>query len=245
MRERPLSHVPPATCILLVLALAAQIGWHSLQERPQARAEDLRPAPDYISLRLSALGEPVALSKLSMLSLQAYDFQPGISIPFRDLDYPRVRTWLQRISELDPGAQYPLLAAARLYAEVPDPKRQRLMLDFVYQRFLLDPNRRWEALAHCVIVAKHRLHDLPLARTYANALREKISDPKVPSWVRQMEIFVLEDMDELESAKVILGGILQNREVTDPQELHFLSQRLRELEQKTHPARKTKTDGKP
>jgi hypothetical protein len=233
MQQRPLSSVPKTAILGLVSALLMQYAWHQGDAKPRAKAEDLPPAPSYLSLRLMSVGEPIALAKWNMLSLQAYDYQPGISIPFRDLDYKRVSNWLGRIVELDPPAQYPLLAAARLYSEVPDPPRQRLMMEFVYQRFLEDPERRWESLAHCAIIAKHRLHDLPLARRYAKALREKATNSTVPAWVRQMDIFLLEDMNELESAKILLGGILHSRKVTDPQELHFLHERMRELEEKT------------
>ena len=231
MRERPLSYVPRPVLALLLLALLAQLLWHYSQAKPSAKAQDLPPVPSYINMRLSSLGEPVPMAKLSMLKLQAYDYQPGISIAFRDLDYHKVSGWLGRIVDLDPKGQYPLLAAARLYSEVPDPKRQRIMTEFVYRRFLDDPDARWESLAHCAILAKHRLHDLALAQRYAKAIRER-SSAKVPSWARQMEIFLLEDMNELESAKVVLGGILANREVTDPRELHFLQQRLQALEAK-------------
>jgi len=41
-----------------------------------------------------------------------------------------------------------------------------------------------------------------------------------------MRIFILEDMGELESATVLLGGLLAGGEVTDPREIHFLTQRL-------------------
>ena len=37
-------------------------------------------------------------------------------------------------------------------------------------------------------------------------------------------------MGELESAKVLLGGLLDSGQITDPHERWFLSQRLAELE---------------
>ena len=43
------------------------------------------------------------------LYLQAFDNQPGVSIPFRDLDYRRVTQWLETILALDAAGQYPLL----------------------------------------------------------------------------------------------------------------------------------------
>lgn len=233
MHERPLSSVPKLVIACVIGALALQLSWHQFIDKPLAKADDLPPAPSYTTLRLMSFGEPIALAKWHMLSLQAYDHQPGISIPFRQLDYHKVSSWLGRILELDPPAQYPLLAAARLYSEVPDPKRQRLMMDFVYQSFFIAPNQRWESLAHCAIVAKHRLRDLPLAHKFARAIREKATDRKVPGWARQMEVFLLEDMNELTSAKIVLGGILASRQVTDPRELHFLEESMRKLEEKS------------
>jgi len=48
-----------------------------------------------------------------------------------------------------------------------------------------------------------------------------------------MEIFILEDMNELETARVIIGGYLQSGRVKDPAELKFLDERLKQLEART------------
>jgi hypothetical protein len=102
--------------------------------------------------------------------------------------------------------------------------RQRLMAAFVHQQFLRDPNRRWRWLAHAAIMAKHRLHDSALALRYAQDIAEHA--PAALHWARQMRIFLLEDLGEVESAKILLGGLLASGEITDPHELHFLMQRL-------------------
>jgi hypothetical protein len=164
------------------------------------------------------------------LYLQAFDNQPGVSIPFLQLDYARVENWLGRILQLDPAGQYPLLLAAQVYAQVPDEHKRRQMLEFVYRQFLADPNRRWPWLAHAVIMARHRLKDPALALRYAQALRIHATAPAVPGWARQMEIFLREDMGEHEAAKVLLGGLLAGGTVTDPHELAFLLERLKRLE---------------
>src|SRR5512133_2788119 len=114
--ERPLSHVSMPVLALLAAGLAMQIGLHATLVKPQAKAPDLLPPPAGSMLRLASMGEPVALAKILMLQLQAFDYQSGSKVPYRDLDYARVEDWLARILELDPGGQYPLLAASRLYA---------------------------------------------------------------------------------------------------------------------------------
>lgn len=229
--ERPLRDVPVAVVLLLVGALALQIGWHALRPGPQARARDLPLPPSLAALRVVALGDPVALSKVMMLWLQAYDDQPGVSIPFRDLDYPRVVAWLGRILALDPRARYPLLAAVRVYAEVPDHARERRMLDFVYREFLKDPEHRWRWLAEASIRAKHRLHDMPLALKYARAITAHALH--APAWARDMSFILLQDMGELQAARVLIGGLIASGRIKDPHELRFLNQRLKQLEKKS------------
>jgi hypothetical protein len=231
-RERPLSAVPKPALALLAAGLALQILWHGLRAGPQARAEDLPQPPSVQAIRAASLDEPLVASKLLMLWLQAFDNPPGLSIAFRDLDYAKVIAWLSRILELDPRGQYPLLAAARLYGEIPVPDKQKQMFEFVREEFLKDPDRRWPWLAQAVISAKHRIKDPQLALRYARALAEHARGPNVPHWAQQMHIFILEDMGEAESAKIILGGLLESGAVTDPAEIRFLQSRLEELEKK-------------
>jgi len=230
MPQRPIASVPRRVLALLALGLAAQIGIKASSPLPRANAEDLPPAPGVAVLRLASFGEPIALAKTLMLYLQAYDYQSGSKVPYRDLDYGRLEAWLSRILELDPRGQYPLLAASRLYAEVPVESKQRSMLEFVYRQFLLDPDRRWPWLAHVTAIAKHRLHDLPLALRYAQAIQRHALADGVPLWAKQMEIFILEDLNELETARLIIGGYLQSGTIKDPAELRFLDERLRQLE---------------
>ena len=229
-RERSWKVVPKAVAISMGLALSLQIGWHAAQPPPVAFAENLSPPPPSLVLRAASLGDPVFLSYALLLRLQAFDNQPGISIPFKDLDYSRVIEWLNACLELDPVSQYPLLLAATVYAQVPDDMESRQMLDFVYRRFLDDPIRRWQWLAHASVMARHRLKDLPLALRYAQAIADRAGDPSVPSWARQMHIFLREDMGEHAAAKILLGGLLASGTVRDPRETAFLMQRLEALE---------------
>jgi hypothetical protein len=217
---RPLAAVPRWVLALLGLSLALQIGWQALRDIGAAAPAELAPAPGAQGLRLASFAEPEAAARLAMVYVQSY----------RSLDYARLIGWLRSALELDPRGQYPLFLAARVYAETADAARNRIALEFVYEEFLRDPNRRWPWLAHAALLAKHRLKDLPLARRYAQALERHARTRDVPLWARQMEIFILEDMNELEAAKIMLGGLLQSGVVHDPAELRFLKERLEELE---------------
>lgn len=225
--ERTIGTVPRPVLALLVIAFCLQVSWQALQPKPNARAEALGEPAAPAVLRAVAMGEPIALAQFLTLYLQAFDNQPGVSIPFLKLDYSRVTAWLAAILALDPAGQYPLLMAAQIYSQVPDPAKQRRMCDFVRAQFDLDPNRRWRWLAHCAIVAKHRLGDARLALAYAEAIAREAR--LASGWARQMRVFILEDLGEFEAATILLGGLLASGEVTEPTEIHFLTQKLEQL----------------
>ena len=227
--QRSLRAVPFKILAALAICLALQLMFASTQPKPQAQAHALGAPPSSSVLRLISFGEPIALAQMMTLYLQAFDNQPGISIPFNNLDYPRVTLWLSNILALDPHGQYPLMMASQLYSQVPDTAKQRYMLAFVYHAFFADPAHRWPWLAHAAIMAKHRLHDLPLALQYAQAIAKNAKGVDVPHWAVQMPIFILEEMGEAESAKIMLGALLANGTITDPHEIRFLTQRFEAL----------------
>jgi hypothetical protein len=240
--ERPLSAVTRWIWALLAVMLSAQIAWRLGQHAATPSAADLPPAPSVQALRLASLGEPAALARLAMVWLQAFDSRGDNEIPYQRLDYARLVGWLRAILATDPRSEYPLFVASRVYAENPDAEKMRRVLDFIFEEFAADPNRRWPSLAHAALLAKHRLHDLPLARRYAAAIQRFATGDAVPLWARQMEIFILEDMNELEAAKVMLGGLLATGKIQNSEERRFLEGRLEELERRVrrgekHPAR--------
>ena len=230
--ERRLSAVPRVIMAILIVTLVAHLIVTNLSRMPRSGLENLPPAPDVLYLRASSFGDSTPVGKLLMLYVQAFDLQAANPIPFRDMDYDNLISWLRTILSLDPTGQYPLFSASRLYAIVPDQIKARKMLEFIYSEFLKDPNRRWRWLADAAVIAKHQLNDLPLAQRYAAAVQDKATAPDVPLWAKQMNAFILEDMDELEQAQIMIGGYIASGQVTEQGELRLLEQRLQEIEAK-------------
>lgn len=231
-KDRPLRDVPLPVLVMLLAALATQLFWHSQQQPIVAKAEDLPRPMATRAYVMSSFGEPLAAAKVLNLWLQAFDTQPGVSIPLHALDYDVVTDWLDTILELDPRGPYPMLVAARVYGSVSDEEKKREMMDYIFYKFNEDPNKYWRWLAHAVITAKHELKDMQLALKYANALAEKATGENVPYWARDMKIIVLEDMGEVEAAKILVGGLIASGEITDSYELNFLQNKIQTLEEK-------------
>lgn len=229
---------------VLIAAIGIQSWTHYQFADVHAELTPLPAAPTLATARIATLGDPIAAAKLGVLWLQSHDNQPGVSVPFRSMDYAQLQRWLKLFLDLDPHTQYPLLAAARIYTEVPDIEKQRLMMEFVYGEFARDPQHRWPWLAHIAVLAKHRLKDQALALKYARALADTPSNITIPSWARQAEIFLLADQGEFESARVLVGGLLAQGLIRSRQEIEFLRERLMQMETQNQLTRNEK-EGQP
>ncbi len=229
---RPLASVPRSVRVALIVALVAQLAWHAVEPAPSARRESMPPAPPASVMRLAALGEPSTLAASGLLWLQFHDEQPGLDISWNDLDYATLRAWLERWQALAPDSDYPLMLAVRIYGQVADPARQRVMLDFVRSAFEQRPLQRWRWLAEAALIARHRVEDLELALDYARLLTERTRAGQIPHWARDLQILILEDMGELEAARVLIGGLLASGEIDDRNEIRFLERKLAALERR-------------
>ena len=231
-RARPLSAIPVWIIVLLLAGLAVQVTWQVGRSGPEAHRIDLPPAPSPLLLRAASLGEPELAARIAILYLQAYDLRGDNAVPYQYLDYARLIDWLRAIVQTDPKSAYALFSAARIYAENPDRAKCRAVLEFLHETFEHDPERRWPWLAHAALIAKHRLRDLPLALRYARAIDGSVRDPRAPLWAKHMEIFILEDMNEIVAAKIMLGGLIASGRIVDTSELLLLHERLEALKEK-------------
>jgi hypothetical protein len=228
-KQRTIRSVPKKVLCLLILSLGLQIIWHYQLPPSSAQIKSLTSPPRVELLRLFSLGDSIVAAKILMLWLQAFETQGGKFLSYQQLNYNTLQEWLARILHLDPKDQYPLLTASYSYSMVNDPFKKRQILEFIYQQFFIDPNTRWQWLAHAAILAKHRLKDLPLALKYAEAIAAHAT-PNMPYWAQEMRIFILEDMGELEEARLVIGGMLAKGQITDPNEIKFLNEKLLALE---------------
>jgi hypothetical protein len=212
--------------LLLGMCLSANVVYQ--RQNPPAGYDivDLGTAPPAAVVRLAALGESVFAGYLVTIYLQNVDVPLGRATPLADLDRSALLRWFDLTSDLDAGSSSPLLLATRHYAETGTPAQRRMMVDWIYRRFEERPNQRWPWLAHAVFVARHVLNDNKLAEFYAAALRSQVTDPTVPSWVRQMDVLLRADLGETEDARAILAGLVAAGQIRSPAELKFLESRL-------------------
>ncbi len=229
--QRSITSVPNLIVMGLLIGLCLQVILSYIVPMPKVKAKQLPLVYDS-SLKMLSFGDEIVLSKILLLWLQSFDVQPGISLSYHDLDYEQLTQWLSFILSLDPMAEYPLLLGSRVYMQVADSVRQRILLNWIKEKFLQHPNKRWRWLAEASVHAKHKLKNLPLALEYAQLLRQHANSFSVPYWAKDLEIILLEDMNEFEAARLLVGALLESGEIKDVYEINFLQDKLMELEQK-------------
>jgi hypothetical protein len=213
----------------LLICLALQATLSSFVPRFWLAQTTPGKAPAQSDIVLWSLGETGLAAYAMNLYVQTFDSQAGRSLSLRSLDQQALRDWLNQSLSANPRSQYPLLLASRVYASASDPAESRKMLEFVHQRFLEVPDVRWPWLAHAVHVARHELGDIELAKRYARSLAVYARGAGVPSWARQLEVFLLEANNETEAARRLLGGLIESGQIKNEAELRFLAQRMKQL----------------
>ncbi|MEZ5658845.1 MAG: hypothetical protein R3E83_10005 [Burkholderiaceae bacterium] len=212
--------------------LAAQAAFSAHHPR-QWRAEfSPGPLPSLQALKLASAGESHMMATLLSLRLQTFDAQAGQTLTMRMLDGKRIGEWLDRIAGLAPAFRYPTFMASRIYAgTLPDEDARRL-LQWLDGRFRENPQAHWAWQAFGVHLAKHRLGDLRLARALAFSLREKAPGTSIPQWARDLEFFLLTDLNELDAARALLGGLIDSGQLKDEKALRAMVETLEQAERR-------------
>lgn len=208
--------------LLLLLFTGLQAWFSNVHERQWTAQFSLGPAPGHQWLTLASLGEQSGMGRGLALYTQSFDIQAGKAMSIARLDLKATRDWLATAGELAPTSAYPGFLASRIYASVASPTQSRLLLDWVAGHYSKSPATQWPWLAHAVYLAKHVLGDTKLALEYAHQLRVGAGDAPVPQWARDLEVFLLLDLNELEAARTLLGGLIASGQIRDQRALQVM-----------------------
>lgn len=231
--ERPLLQLPRALLLAFVLLLGFQlIAHHHARQRQAAVYSPLANPLGVDSYRGLSMGSTQLLGYLLALRLQLHDNQAGRHFRYSLIDYDVLVDWLDRITEISEGTEYPMLLASRIYSSTSDSKRLRKILAFIERRFEDDPQKHWRRLAEASLLAKHQLGDLELALSMAEKLALQPATVRMPPWARDFRFLLLADLNQLESAIAIIQAMLQSKVIQDPDELIFLQDKLLSFQQK-------------
>lgn len=213
---------------LLLVALAA-LAVHAVlayqQRALQAAWPGVPVAPSAALAPALALGDAQLFYRSAAFGLQNMGDQGGRVTPLTGYDYRRLDDWLAVLDRLDPEADYLPTLAGFYFGQTRDPADLRRIVAYLLRIGARDPARNWRWLAHAAYLARHRLHDLPLALEIAQHLAG-IDDPAVPLWARQLPAFVLAEVGEEEAAGDLLRTILATDPTLSDDDVRFMERYL-------------------
>jgi hypothetical protein len=236
--ERPMLSLPRPLLLAFVLLLLAQTVHHHIDRQGlESRYRELSQPYSAVYYRGLAMGSEQLLGYLLAIRLQLHDNQVGKHFRYSLIDYDLLVDWLDRITEISPGTEYPMLLASRVYSSTGDPEQLRQMLGFIERRFDDNPQLYWRRLAEATVIAKYKLQDLELALAMAEKLAQQPARIEMPNWARDFQFLLLAELNELESAITIIQALLQTEAVNDPDERRFLQGKLLDFQQKLFESR--------
>jgi hypothetical protein len=230
--------------VVLAAAALVQAAFSASVPREWRPDRSIGPPPDARVAAVASLGETRGAAYGLALVLQGFDTQAGEQQRLRELDHDATAAWLARIGTLAPATGYDAYLATRIYADVMPAPVLRRVLEHVHDRFLESPDANWSSLVHAVWIAAHPLADRPLAARFARALRER-AGPAVPQWARELQGLVAADLDELESARALVGALHSSGATGDAREQQRLAERLRALERRHPPDERPRVPARP
>lgn len=238
--ERPVLGLPRPLWFGFLLLLAVQLWYHRLdQQRFETSYQALGKPLSARAYRHAAMGSEQLLGYLLAIRLQLHDNQAGQHFRYSLIDYEVLIEWLDRITEVSPGTEYPMLLASRVYTSTGDQARLRAILGFIQRRFDDAPQLHWRRLAEASVIARHKLEDLELALAMAEKLAQQPASVEMPNWARDFEFLLRAELNELESAIALIQALLQTDAIHDPDEKRFLEGKLLDFQQKLFESRQT------
>ncbi len=231
--ERQLKQLPRLLLAGFIVLLGLQLLIHHRAQRQLAAIYEPLASPlGAASYRALSMGSEQLTGYLLALRLQLHDNQAGRHFSYGLIDYAILVEWLERITEISRGTEYPMLLASRVYSATGDRERLRRVIAFIERRFDDDPQKHWRRLAEACLLAKHKVGDLELALRLARRLARQPASVVMPQWARDFEFLLLAELNELEAAIAIIEAMLQTDAVKDPDELIFLREKLSDFQQK-------------
>ena len=113
-----------------------------------------------------------------------------------------------------------------------DDKKRKIMFDWVEEKFPASPLTRWRWLAESIVITKHALNNAEDAKRMADLLYIHAQNLDIPFWAKDLKIILMEDLNQTESLKIFIAGLIESGVITDERERGYLIRKFEALDEK-------------
>ncbi|MBF0334626.1 MAG: hypothetical protein HQL40_13435 [Alphaproteobacteria bacterium] len=201
-------------------ALQAAFWWNTRDMRPDFGL--VPPVPTKEAIQALAFGDGQFLYRALGLNIQNTGDDGGRFTPLDRYDYGRLEGWFMALDALDSVSDFMPVVAGYYFSNTPKRADIAHVVNYLRHYARHDPARSWRWLAHAAYLARHRMKDQRLALEVARELTA-LDVPDMPSWARQMQVFILADLGENEAARALMLALLNGDPNLSPEERNFMN----------------------
>ncbi len=232
VQHRKIRQVPVYFLWMFLIFFIGQVFYHhNYNDSSGAAYKQLKAPLESGFYKAISFGSDKLLSYLLLMGVQLHDNQKGMHVSYRHLDYVLLRDWLLTIEKINPNSDYPAFLASRVYSHVDDKAKIKMMVDVIEKLFKKNPQKHWRRMTEACLLLKHQLNDLPAALKVAEQIADLPKSMNLPFWARDMKLVLMDELNQFESAQLLISSMLQSGEITDQDELRFLQARLLKIQQ--------------
>ena len=215
-----------ANLILLIIFLLNMILW-SASHHVRMPWPGVPPVPTPNGALSITLGDGQFFYRFAALTLQNVGDTGGRNQSFTNYDYNTLVKWFDLLYILDNKSNHIPMTAAYYFGATNDPKKIKVIVDYLSIVGQDEDGDKWRWLAHAVFLARYKMHDVDLALelAYKLAKMRPIGDT-LPMWARHMPALVLTAMDETQAAKALLEAQLLTNKKLSRVERNFIKDYL-------------------
>ncbi len=184
--------------------------------------EGVPPVPSRNSAVMMTLGDSEFSYRFLALILQNLGNTGRDIVPLKNYDYEKLGKWFFLLHELDPASDHIPMIASYYFGGTRVPEDVAVVVNYLKVVGQIPVSEKWRWLAHAAYLARHRMHDLPLALKLAYKLKNLPNSSKFPQWARQMPAFILKEQGEKEAAKHMMENMLVTEKTIHPEEINFM-----------------------
>ncbi|MFH1157892.1 MAG: hypothetical protein V1721_03280 [Pseudomonadota bacterium] len=184
--------------------------------------EGVPPVPSRSGAVMMTLGDPEFSYRFLALVLQNLGNTGRDVVPLRSYDYEKLGRWFFLLHGLDPASDHVPMIAAYYFGGTRVPGDVAVVVDYLGVVGQLPVGEKWRWLAQAAYLARHRMHDLPLALKLAYRLSRMPGSDGFPQWARQMPAFILKEQGDREAARQMMEDMLVTEKTVHPEEINFM-----------------------
>lgn len=198
-------HAPYYMFLAVTFMLYGAFWFYTKDLRPEWKS--VPPPPPENTIELAAMGDKQFFFRVNALNIQNFGDIGGRVTPLKDYNFELLARWFFLMDKLDPFSDIIPHIAGYGFGASQDPSKIDPIIDYLAYVGQRSYGEKWRWMVQAIYLERFRRGDLDKALRMAKVMTHH-GNPNMPSWARQMEVFVLAEKGEKEAAYQLMQSLI-------------------------------------